>query len=163
MNREPITLISVLCLCLLILTACHGYSFYEIESDVKSVYLFCYENPGVRNVNDLLGRARRADFDFYRMLPIEHIEILSDERLQGFIEEVSGRDIFDHANHPNGANGLVIMVYYESGEFDIISDNFVGRYTREGRNIEFFGNGIDEGVSYFADSFFSGDVQCDVD
>ena len=165
MNKKPIALIGLLCLCLLILTACHGYSLYEVEDDVESAYMFCYENPEVRNVNDLLGRARRADFDFYRMLPIENIEILPNEKLQDFIAEVSGRYLFDHANHPNGANGLVIMIYYESGKFDIISSAFVGRYTQEGRNTEFFGNWTvddisDLDISDLGDTFFSEDIRC---
>ena len=140
MLKKLIMIVVLSFICLFTLTACHGYSFYEVEDDVASVYLFYYENPAVSSVNDLLGRARRSDFAFYRMLPIENIEILPDEQLQDFIYAVSGRNLFNHASHPSGPNGMVIMILYESGEFDIISDNFVGRYTYEGRNTDFFGN-----------------------
>lgn len=160
MNKRRIKVSGIFFLCLFILTGCHGYSSFEVEDNVKSVYLFYYENPEVKYVNDLLGLAKHSDFEFYRMLPVENIEILPNEQLQDFIKDVSGRSLFNHANHQNAPNETAIMIYYESGEFDVISDWFVGRYTKEGKNTRFFGTWGTESRVDLVNTYFSGNSGC---
>ncbi|MCL1936426.1 MAG: hypothetical protein FWF57_08670 [Defluviitaleaceae bacterium] len=136
--------------CLLLLTGCHGYGFYETDGDVQSVYLFYYDNPDVPLVRHILWQPRREDFAFYRMFPLNTVRQLPPEQIPDLVEAISGSEFFHTMGQSSGPDGWVIMVHYEDGSFDILSQRFVGHYTKEGEFVRYFGRG---------DTSFRGDSQ----
>ena len=123
-----------LTIAMLTLTACSYVGYLELRGDVVNIRLIHYDNPNVGFARDTLGFAigpgRYKDFDESL---VEVLEYLDEGQFESFLAAAYGQSFFEHvAGRPDSANGLIVLVQYESGEFDIISHSFTAQFAADG-------------------------------
>jgi len=117
-----------------VLTACSYVGYLELRGDVVEIQLIHYDNPNVGPARNFLGLAsgpgRYRDFDNEMVQILEHLDTA---QFESFLEAVYDEEFFGHvAARPNAPNGLIVLVMYETGEFDVISSAFTANYRADG-------------------------------
>lgn len=132
--------LGILCLFCLLLTGCEPIHFYynyeDLSETVVAIELINYDNPEAEMVADNFSRAKHLDFDFDYM---GTIEVMAADDFDAFFQDISDQTILNHVRHKDSPVGLCIRVVYESGDFDIISSRYIGRFNDEGGFVEFMG------------------------
>lgn len=128
---------------LLILTACtppHLYYCYdELSQRVVSVELIYYDNPHPNRVRlHWYLPNRHPNFDFNRVL---HLQYLDPASFSGLFDDLSSFWIMTRLSpQQNAPSGVSIVLHWDDGSFDVISDNHIGRFHSDGRRIRIVGN-----------------------
>ena len=119
----------------LMLTACSYMGFLDLRGDVVNITLIHYDNPNVGLSHNILGLAigtgRYQDFDDELVHILEHLD---ENQFEDFLAVVYGQSSFaGHVNgKPDSPDGLIVVVEYESGEFDVVSGSFTARFAADG-------------------------------
>jgi hypothetical protein len=134
--------IATILICLLCfgLTACEPiwfeYEYEVLENDVVSVELISYNNPYAKTQMDNWGNLKYPDFDFNEMLVIG---TMKEENLDPLFQDISSTMVGNFIRQIDSPNGLCLKINYQDNTFDIISDDFIGRYNHEGKIIQYLG------------------------
>ena len=126
------------------------YDYTELRDNVIRIELIYYDNDQVAEVREnFWGNARHLNFDFDR---VEHIEIMSEEHFEQFLSEISTTwGIVSFVQQYNSPHGIAILMHYENGDFDIITEDYVGRFNNDGSFIEYMGKSrnLENLIAYF--------------
>jgi len=132
--------ILVVFLCCFVFTACEpsgfSYNYDDLSGNVVTIELINYDNPKAKMVADHLSTARHLNFDFGKE---EYIATLEEELHEDFLESISGKMILNHVNHFNSPNELCVKISYTNGDFDIVSDSYIGRFDSTGKFKDYMG------------------------
>ena len=140
---------ALLLCCLFILTACHRPAQYRVQGNVVSVHLVYYDNPQMRTTT----RSEYLEFDFQL---VEVIEELEEEQLEYLLAAIDGIHGTNHRVQYNSPDGLLILVKYDTGDFDVVSNQFTAHYDKEGNVSSYVGGSFS--VRPIMAEYFSSDL-----
>ena len=143
---------AVLCLLFVLLTltaTTPGHFYYDAEElrvQVVAIELIDYNNPEPRTFGGGCVLVTQHQFfpafDFERM---ELIETMPEENFEDFFAELSrdwvltGEFFGCTSERQRAPEGRSIIMHYENGEFEVLSERFIGRCRECGRFIEYLG------------------------
>ena len=137
---KVITKIIIVCVICFVFTACEPgfrtYHYDDLKSNIVSVELIKYDNPKAKDVPDHFGNAWHRSFDFKKM---EYMGALDEELYYDFFKDISGKTILDHVWHKNSPNGICVKMNYENGDFEIVSYDYVGKFSARGKSQKHLG------------------------
>lgn len=134
----------LLLLASLVLFACepelYKYDYKEVKESVIRVELINYNNPDAKMIK------REPDFsipfDFNKMTIIE---VLAEDRMDGFLKELSNFDYYYVSKHLDSPQGLCFRLVYKNGDFDLVCQaEYSARFKSNGDVLEIIGSGLGE-------------------
>lgn len=137
--KKLLALLSVCVMCLTF-TACEPiwseYEYSDLQDTVADIEIINYDNPKSRPVSYILAKSRNPNFKFNKMTLIE---TLNEEDCKSFLEDISDKTIGDFVRRYNSPNGVCFKVNYKNGDFDIISEKYIGRFSSTGKFLKYIG------------------------
>jgi len=131
------TKVLILLLACFALTACSPIHFYyayeDLRENVVEIELIMYDNTQVREVRNF---RTHPNFDFGR---VEHVQILENEHVEAFLQYISDEMILNHLRHDDSPNGKSVILRFHNGDFDVISERYIGRFNSAGEFVQYMG------------------------
>ena len=149
--KKPAIIIALLSICFS-LAGCDpsmfSYKYDRLSADAVRVELIEYDNPDALMMNSYFSlrglRAVKED-------RIEIVEVLDQDRMDGFYQDLSKAGLWNHWGHPNSPSGTCIRLVFSDGMSDIISfddidgyySSLIVKYDKNGRVSEYIGSMMD--------------------
>ncbi len=148
--------LAILCLCVLLftLTACEPQKFHfdneELKSSIVRVEYIYYDNESAQSLKSMNRNnniKKLLPFDFDKM---EIREVLPEEKLDEFINEVSKLALLMFSTHLDSPKVDSIRIVYNNGDFEILCvrgegwEIYSGSFYANGEVKRFIGDGISE-------------------
>ena len=136
------------------LTACDPgryLHFADLVDEIVAVELIYYDNPNAKVISTFFSTRSVQRFNSKKM---EIIEELNGDRLEDFLQDLSGIEAWTGWSHSNSPFGISLKITYSNDEFEVVSDDgvsltFFARYNSKGRLVMNIGGFNDR--SDFAD------------
>jgi len=112
------------------------YDYSELKDNVIKIELINYDNPYAKELFE--NRDKVIPFDFDKR---EIIEILSNDKIDDFLQEFSKLKFLMDWKHSDSPKGTSVRIVYENEDFIIISYNidYSGSFYADGNVKEFIG------------------------
>lgn len=131
-----------------------SYDALVLSSVVTRVELIYYRQESPQEISDIFGNAYRRHLDFDFVL-VDYLETLPKEIHEIFFEEIANLNMQNAVRQRNSPSGFSILIHYETGEFDVFSKLYVGRFSENGQFLEYLGDGLwKESFLAFIEKFF---------
>ena len=149
---KKVLVISLIFVMLFALTACDPTTFYfdydELKETVVRVEYIYYDNPNAVILEEYFveDHDKLLSFDFDKM---EIRQVLSDEKLDDFLKELSELEFMMDWVHLDSPQGDSIRIVYDNGDFEILScygsksfEMYSGSFYANGEVKRFIGSSI---------------------
>ena len=133
-------LFSAIIIAMINLSACdpanYSYSYEDLKDSVSVVELIHYDNPDAVTLFE--ERDKVIPFDFNKA---EVIETLETGQIDDFLNDFSEILFLMYWRHSDSPNGTSIRIFYENGDFEIVSYKavYAGKFDSDGNVKEFIG------------------------